>query len=473
LGKKRKKDKLSISFVKNIFTRISLFGVRDDLDEFLKKKIILTNRLSVILTLFFLIIAAILSTKFYLYGTSVILLLLVFNLILIPVFNKKKHSGFASILLSVILPIYIYIASIYAKLHYEVGKEIVFYFLPRTAILITIIIPLLVLDFRKKFQYYGVLVFYALSILFYSKVHDLLNIGIENAILVGDTYFLASIIPVLILFILISAFILMQKTNYQYEQTLLRKNIELKKSEEKHKAAREKAEESSRLKTEFLRNMSHEIRTPLNGILGFSRLLDNPNVSKEKHETFTRIIENSSNQLLQVIEDILIISQLLTKQVQINKQTFNLNTVFDDLYQMHLEKAKEKNIALHLKKAFENEQCLVFSDQKKINRMLNLLLDNAFKYTNNGFIEFGYKQLNDNLLQLYVKDTGIGIDMEMQEKIFDYFYQESSSINEKLGGLGIGLSIVKELADLLHCTITIKSEKDKGTTFFINLPIKN
>ena len=217
------KIKAIFTLINNIFNKISYFGIREDTDEFLKKKIILANRLSVVLSIFFFVIASILGIKFRLVITSIILLILVAILIGVPFLNQIKRSDLARVLLSLVLPVFIYIASIYVKLNYNTGREVVFYFLPRTAMVITVIIPLLVLDFRQKVQYFLVLLFYALCILFYSSIHNYLGIGIEHAILTGSSYLLASVIPVLILMVLIIAFILMQKINYQYEQSLIKK----------------------------------------------------------------------------------------------------------------------------------------------------------------------------------------------------------------------------------------------------------
>ena len=203
------------------------------MDDFLKKKIILTNKLSIILAAFFLIIASIMLFNFHFVINSVILLMLVTILMSIPLLNRSKFSNFGPILLSLILPVFIFAASTSVKLRYELGKEIIFYFLPLSSMVITVIIPLFVLDFKDKLQFYLTMAFYIFSILIYNKVHDLLGIGIENAILPGNSYYLASLIPLLNLLIIAISFIFMQKMNLAYEQTLLKKNKELEDSGEK------------------------------------------------------------------------------------------------------------------------------------------------------------------------------------------------------------------------------------------------
>jgi len=251
-----------------------------------------------------------------------------------------------------------------------------------------------------------------------------------------------------------------------------------KKNEIELLLAKQKAEESDLLKTEFLNNMSHEIRTPLNGILGFSKLLNTPDLQPDKTKYYTDIIENSGKQLMQIIDDILEISRLETKQVKALKNNVCLNNLLLQLFSIFDIKAKENKTPLYLKKALNDKQSTIYTDQVKLNKILSNLLENALKFTSIGYIEIGYflvkthdrASLQENNIEIYIKDTGIGIDKEKQELIFDRFSQVEKEISQKVGGLGLGLSIAKENAELLGGTIRIESEKDKGTTFYVTLP---
>ena len=217
--------------------------------------------------------------------------------------------------------------------------------------------------------------------------------------------------------------------------------------------------------------MSHEIRTPMNGIIGFSEILNDANLSAEERKNFSTFIKNSGLQLLRIIDDILEISTLETKQLIINEEPFSLNDLLIELFSIFNIKSKDQNIPIYLKKGLSDSNCHIISDKSKLIKILSNLLENALKFTNNGYIEMGYYLKEKNII-LYIKDTGIGISIENREIIFERFAQEEKEISRKQGGLGLGLSISKENAQLLGGNITLESEKGKGSTFFISIPYK-
>ncbi len=245
----------------------------------------------------------------------------------------------------------------------------------------------------------------------------------------------------------------------------------LKETEQELTLAKDKAEESDCLKTEFINNMSHEIRTPMNCILGFSRFLNKENLSIEKRKNYINIIHNSGNQLMRIINDILEISELETNQVKVFEKEVCLNDLLLEHFSTFNIKAKENKIPFFLKKGLSDKNSVILTDDTKLSKILSNLLENALKFTNKGFIEFGYQMDNDSI-EIYVKDTGIGINPDKQETIFKRFSQEEKELSKNVGGLGLGLSIAKENATLLGGKISLQSEKGKGTTFFVKIPYK-
>jgi PAS domain S-box-containing protein len=235
-------------------------------------------------------------------------------------------------------------------------------------------------------------------------------------------------------------------------------------------SAKEKAEESDRLKTAFLQNMSHEIRTPLNSICGFSEMLNN-NITNEKRTHFSGIILSSSHQLLSVVNDILTVSALETKQEFLNIEKVCINNIIIEMQAIFNQQATKKAVSFDTVKSLTNQQSEIFTDKPKITQILTNLISNALKFTPKGTIQFGYYQ-NNNELQFFVKDTGIGIDKNKVEIIFNRFVQADDTIRQDFGGTGLGLSICRGFVDLLGGKIWAESELGKGSTFYFTIPYK-
>ena len=232
-----------------------------------------------------------------------------------------------------------------------------------------------------------------------------------------------------------------------------------------------KAEEKNRLKSEFISNLSHEIRTPMNGIIGFSGFLNNHDLTIEKRKQYIRIIQNSGHQLLRIVDDLIEISSLETKQLVASEQPFCFNEMLFDLFTVFDLRAKENKTPLYLKRGLSDEASTIFSDRSKLNKIISNLIDNALKFTSDGYIEFGYL-LHEENLRIYVEDTGVGIAIQKQESIFERFSKENNEMSNNVSGLGLGLSIAKENTKLLRGEISVKSKKGKGTTFFVDIPYK-
>lgn len=233
--------------------------------------------------------------------------------------------------------------------------------------------------------------------------------------------------------------------------------------------AKEKAEESNRLKSAFLQNLSHEIRTPLNAICGFAGMLNKPGLKDEKRKHYTSIIQNSGSQLLGIVTDVLTISSLETKQEKLNIDKVCVNSIIVELLAIFKQQIIDNKISLYAKQELTDEQSTIFTDKTKITQILTNLISNALKFTHEGYVEFGYKLKNDQL-EFFVQDSGIGIKPEMQQVIFERFRQADLSINKRYGGTGLGLAISKGFVELLGGEIWVESESGNGSVFFFNVP---
>jgi PAS domain S-box-containing protein len=237
-------------------------------------------------------------------------------------------------------------------------------------------------------------------------------------------------------------------------------------------AAKERAEESDRLKTAFLHNISHEIRTPMNAIVGFSDFLNDPDLTSEKRKDFTDIIIQSSDQLLAIIDDIIRIASIEAGQEKVQENDININTLCSLIYEQFSPKAKEKSIALTLKTDLSDNEAIIITDSTKLSQILTNLIGNALKFTQQGFINFGYLVKN-NQLEFYVEDSGIGIPLNMQEIVFKRFRQVETTDTRNFGGSGLGLSISKAYVEMLGGKMWLTSELGKGTVFYFTIPYKN
>jgi signal transduction histidine kinase len=226
------------------------------------------------------------------------------------------------------------------------------------------------------------------------------------------------------------------------------------------------AEENNKLKTQFLANISHEIRTPLNGINGFSQLLRSEDLDSEKRALFVDTIISNSNQLLNIIENIVDISKIESNQVEINNISFNLNELLHETFVLFNEIAKPKNIDLKFK---QDVDIKIITDKIKLQQVLANLLNNALKFTDEGEIEFGYEIRKDYLL-FYVKDTGIGIKKGSEKLIFERFRKDSFDKKRIYEGTGLGLSISKSFINLLNGNLWVENNETQGCTFFFTLP---
>jgi len=235
--------------------------------------------------------------------------------------------------------------------------------------------------------------------------------------------------------------------------------------------AKEKAEESDKLKTSFLANMSHEIRTPLNSILGFTNFITTDDtLSVDEKKEFSSIINKSAESLLQIINDIIDISSLETGQLKIFMSDVKVNPVIKSLHSVFNLKMFEVG-KTHIKLTlYTLEDVSVYADENRLIQIFTNLLNNALKFTSNGEIAFGVEKIDETWVEFIVSDTGLGIPRNMQKAVFERFRQAEGTINRTYGGNGLGLSIVKNLLTLMNGSISLESEPGVGSKFRFKLP---
>jgi len=233
--------------------------------------------------------------------------------------------------------------------------------------------------------------------------------------------------------------------------------------------AKEKAEESDRLKTAFLANVSHEIRTPMNGILGFANLLKNPDLAGLKQQKFVGIIEKSGERMLNIINDLISISKIESGQMDVSLSEANINEQLEFLFNFFQSEAKAKGLSLSLNCPLPDDKAVLTTDREKIYAIMTNLIKNSLKFTQKGSVNFGYIYYND-MIEFYVKDTGIGIPLNKQKAIFDRFVQADSNNSSGNEGSGLGLSISKAYAEMLGGTMWLESKPGQGAGFFFSLP---
>jgi PAS domain S-box-containing protein len=233
------------------------------------------------------------------------------------------------------------------------------------------------------------------------------------------------------------------------------------------------ADAGSRIKSSFLANISHEIRTPLNSVVGFSNLLLANDLTQTVREEYIEQINHNSEKLLQIIGDIIDLSRLESSQIEITYEETSLNMIVHEIISeaRQIITRNEKSIILNVKNQFIDESDLIFTDRIWLKRVLNHLMDNAVKFTLDGSIEFAYLRENENVV-FKIRDTGIGINKENLGRIFEEFRQEIDGHHRPFEGLGIGLTLAKEVVERMGGKIFVKSEKGIGSEFSFTIPYR-
>ncbi len=250
---------------------------------------------------------------------------------------------------------------------------------------------------------------------------------------------------------------------------------EIERVKEELHLIRLKAGESDRLKAAFLCNMSHELRTPLHAIMGFAGLIANPSMPEDDKVTYANIINRNVDSLLEIISDIFDISQFESGVTGVETEPVNVNDLLNSLQTwINLEKSNvgKENIIVKVNKANKDSEFSIQTDGYKLKRALSHLVYNALKYSDEGYIEIGYKFSENKVIDFYVKDDGIGFSNDKLEIMFSQFRQVDETDTRQYGGLGLGLTVAQKFATFLNGKLWAESEPGNGSTFWISIPIK-
>jgi len=254
-------------------------------------------------------------------------------------------------------------------------------------------------------------------------------------------------------------------------QSFIRDMSEWNQAREELNQALEKAKESDRLKSAFLANMSHEIRTPMNGIMGFAHLLKYSDLTGEKKDEYVDIIQKSGERMLNIINDLIDISKVEAGQAEMLLSETDVNEILDYLFDFFSPEIGRKGLTTEVRKACNNPDSVILTDNDKLLAILTNLVKNAIKFTKEGSIVFGYECYEESL-QFFVKDTGPGISTDKQDSIFERFVQEDLSISKAYEGAGLGLAISRAYVELMGGKIWVESEPGKGAAFYFTVPLR-
>jgi PAS domain S-box-containing protein len=245
--------------------------------------------------------------------------------------------------------------------------------------------------------------------------------------------------------------------------------------EQKLKEAKQKAVEADGLKSAFLQNISHEVRTPMNAIMGFSNMLIAEDLPRNERVNYLQHISRNGQLLMQLINDMIKLSRIESGQIEVKKELTGLNNMMIDLhrhYTYEKEQLGKKKIRLNVSTGNNNPKFAVYTDGQKVKDVMENLIDNAIKFTHEGEVEFGYRFFDENMIEFFVRDTGIGIPEDKHEEIFNRFHQLDNGLSREYGGTGIGLAVAKDFVEKLQSKLMLESKPGAGSRFYFSIPLE-
>ena len=505
-------------FLAQFWNTISNLGTYDGMDFALKRRIILTNRISLLATGLCILIAslsfAIILRPFVIFMCAIGA---VFFLSL-PAFNRQGLHVATRALVALIVPILILITSVVSKVMNPTEVKVYTYFIPKFFLLLPLVIPLVLFDLKEKRWLWTTALINLGFLVTFDPLHHAFKVdALQLGILSDSRYYFTTSLIVIIAAAIMGSILFLQNINQSYEGTILellreqkvisqelrvkertltdafnhlqtveeemRQNThlleeEIRQRKEKEKELveeRKRAESAAKAKEDFLSMMSHEIRTPMNAVIGMAHLLIDDNPKPEQEENL-KILQLSAENLLSLVNDILDFNKIEAGKVILEEVEFDLEEALLNLKSSFSNQAKQKSLSLRtfLDPGIPRK---LIGDPVRISQVLYNLVSNALKFTEEGSVTVSVKSMEDDedsiTLKFAVVDTGIGISSDKQEAIFESFVQENTGTTRKFGGSGLGLSIVRRLIELMDSRIVLRSQKDRGSefSFVLNLPI--
>jgi len=236
---------------------------------------------------------------------------------------------------------------------------------------------------------------------------------------------------------------------------------------------KKKAEESDKLKSSFLANMSHEIRTPLNAIMGFSSLLQQTNETDDENQEYIEIIHKNSNKLLDMMDEIFNIALIESGITKMYKENCPINELLTGLvtyFNLEKESNGKANVSIRIRKSARDNSFSIYTDPRKLRQTLYNLIENALKYTNEGYVEVGYDLKDNSIVEFYVKDSGMGFPQEKLDIVFQRFRQVDDSNTRNFGGIGLGLTLSQKFVEMMGGEMRGESTPGNGSIFYFTIP---